>query len=319
MDLVTFSSMIQIKRTKTIHLFAILYIVIQACLRTANALSIPSSFPFQNTPTTRLTKYNHDTFETWVNMRVGLSSSDSVFWTGEGQLHESPSGKVLANFDGFDVSKGIRISEDHVRQFSRKIFWFRDPDTNELLTEYNGKPVKPIKYDWQVFDYKRGTFENGMIGDDPGMTPIIPTIVRGPRKTPCFPVMPRYAGSNLMLFQVPLFIDIQTSQGKYQAWEFYDYTVDMIDNIGSNYQRPPTVAWSRQGGNPPFVEDGESGVMHFHGQRVNKFEELPEHMQRLVEKEYNLFRAPPFDMAEVNLLEEKMMNKMMAVATNGSS
>merc|ERR1719203_1937386 len=59
--------------------------------------------------------------------------------------------------------------------------------------------------------------------------------------------------------------------------------------------------------------------MHFHGQRVNKFEELPEHMQRLVEKEFNLFRAPPFDMAEVNLLEEKMMNKMMAVATNGSS
>ena len=173
--------------------------------------------------------------------------------------------------------------------------------TNELLTEFQGKPVMPIKYDWQVFDLKRGVNEN-----DPSMVPILPSVVKGPRSVPCMPVTPRYAGKHVILYQAPLFIDIQTPQGgRYQAWEFYDYTLDTTHDIN----RPPSLSWSRQGSSPPFVEDG-NGVMHFLGHRLTRFEDLPEHIVRLVEEDYSLFRAPPVDMGEVLRLEEELMISM---------
>lgn len=268
------------------------------------------------------TKHNHDTFESFVTMRTGIDlsnhlpasstegpspgSSEAVYWVGEGQLYESPSGKIIANIEGFDVSKGVFMDQNHIRQFSRKIFWFRDPNTNELLTEYNGLPVKPIKYDWQVFDLKRGYNPT-----DPSMAPILPSVVKGPRSVPCMPITPRYAGSDVIHYQCPLFIDIETPKGAYQAWEIYDYTLDLTHDAN----RPPSLSWSRQGSNPPFIQGGK-GVMHFLGHRLNSFEELPDRMRTLVEEEYSLFRDPPVDMEEVHQLEAEMMARM---ASNGNA
>lgn len=240
-------------------------------------------------------------------------SSDVVFWMGEGHLYESPSGNVIAKVEGFDASRGIYMSDHHIRQFSRKIFWFRDPETNELIKEYKGKPVRPIRYDWQVFDFKRGTSsDNG----DPSMVPILPTVLKGPRSVPCMPVTPRYAGKDVILFQCPLFINVETANGPYQAWEIYDYTLDLSHDV---VNRPPSLSWSRQGSNPPFLEDG-NGVMHFLGHRYDRFEDLPQHIKDLVnddEEDYGLFRAPPLNMEEIHLLEAKMLSsKKLSLITN---
>jgi len=315
-------------------------------IRTVDALAIPG--PQRKI----LTKHNHDTFETFVTMRTGIDMSTTnhddddhnnvatngdgtingnnnskstklAFWTGQGQLHSAPSGKVLANIDGFDVSKAIRISDDIVRQFSRKIFWFRDPITNEVMTEFNGKPVRPIKYDWQVFDYKRGMakplplpFSTGTDEYDPGLAPINPSIVKsvGSRTVPCMPITPRYAGRDTLLYQMPLFIDIQTSKVSYQAWEVYDYTIDVADCINcTNKGKPPSVSWTRQGDTAPFCENGD-GVMHFLGHKVDKFEDLPRHMREMVEQseDYEMFKAPPVDMEEVLELEAEFVANMKA-------
>ena len=80
-----------------------------------------------STPNPKSSPSTFDTFDTFIEMRTGFGqgngSSEEVYWMGEGQLYDSPSGKILANVDGFDVSRGIEIADGHVRQFSRKIFF----------------------------------------------------------------------------------------------------------------------------------------------------------------------------------------------------
>jgi len=238
-----------------------------------------------------------DTFDAFVEMRTGLGTgngaNDMVFWTGEGQLYDSPSGEILANVDGFDVSRGVKMDDGSVRQFSRKIFWFRDPKTNEIMKEFNGKAVKPIKYDWQVFDYNRG--ENK---DDPAMATILPSVLKGPRLVPCMPIVPKYAGSEQVMYECPLFIDIEG----YQAWEFYVY----CSGTAFDENRPASASWSRQGPTPPF--DDKCGVMHFISHRLTSFEDLPERSRILVEEEFPLYKEAPLDMKEVERLESALVN-----------
>eukprot|EP00591_Stephanopyxis_turris_P011417 CAMPEP_0195528290 /NCGR_PEP_ID=MMETSP0794_2-20130614/30369_1 /TAXON_ID=515487 /ORGANISM="Stephanopyxis turris, Strain CCMP 815" /LENGTH=299 /DNA_ID=CAMNT_0040659407 /DNA_START=603 /DNA_END=1502 /DNA_ORIENTATION=- len=293
-------------------------------MRTGIDMNITSSDEEHNVATNGDNKINGD----------HAFPSKTVFWTGQGQLYSAPSGKVLANIDGFDVCKAVRVSDDIVRQFSRKIFWFRDPNTNEIMTEFNGKPVRPIKYDFQVFDYKRGMAKplpmplspssavpqsKSLDWDDeydPGLVPINPSIVKsmGSRTVPCMPITTRYAGKGTLLYQMPLFIDIQTSKVSYQAWEFYDYTTDVTDC--ANEDKPPSISWSRQGDTPPFCHNGD-GVMHFLGHRVNNFEDLPRHLRELVENEdYEMFKNPPVDMEEVLELEAEFAAKMKARKTH---
>ena len=274
-------------------------------------------------------KHTHDTFETFVNMRTGIDMItntdktalaehtepkpvESAFWIGIGQLFSAPSGEPLATIEGFDVSSAVRINKDTVRQFSRKIFWYRDIQTNELITEFQGKPVRPIKYDWQVFDYKRGT-ANPIHPLHSEKTTIHPSIVSSMGSTsgavPCMAITPKYAGSNILTYQFPLFIDIQTEKISYRAWEIYDYTVPLGDSHDGNL--PPSICWTRQGDAAPFCVNGE-GVMHITGHRVKTFEDLPLSIRELVEgnDEYRLFKNPPGDMQEVSELEAEFQEKI---------
>jgi hypothetical protein len=124
---------------------------------------------------------------------------------------------------------------------------------------------------------------------------------------------------NTLLFQAPVFCDLElpvastnntinntttnASRRRYQAWEFYDYNVDRLG------QRPPTAVWCRQGVQPPFVVDENAahrGVLRFVGSRVDQFAQLPESIQEFIvsnEQEYGLFRRPPKNMQEIQLLE----------------
>ena len=38
-------------------------------------------------------------------------------------------------------------------QLSRKVFFFKDPDTDEMLTHFMGIPVEPIIYHYQLVSY----------------------------------------------------------------------------------------------------------------------------------------------------------------------
>lgn len=239
-----------------------------------------------------------DPFETFVQMRTGSASgpgsspSGHVYWVGSGTLYEAYSGKELARFEGFDVAKGVRIGPDTVRQLSRKVFWFRDPHTGEVMTEHEGKPVRPIVYDSQVIDYHRGT--NG--SDD--ITYTVQNSSRDLHDLPKMKITSSTIGKN-MLINVPVFVDINIPNvGRYKAWEFYDYNVDPSFSPDC----PPSAVWCRQGSMPPFNTDGNS-VMRFTGHRLDSFDELPKSMKEMVETNFPLFRSPPEDECEIGKLK----------------
>jgi len=233
-----------------------------------------------------------DLFETFAMMRLGLgvgagSNKDGVFWVGEGALYEAYTGKILAKFEGFDIGKGVRLSNNHMRQLSRKIFWFRDPSTGEIMEEFNGMPVKPIIYDSQMIDYHKDV--------DGSITYSVEASSRPLEDLPKSKITSRMAGPKQMMINVPVFIDIPISQDKrYQAWEFYDYSFDPTFPV----DRPATAVWTRQGAVPPFIMDSKA-VMKFTGYRVDSFDELPERMRLEVERAYPHFKEPPRDEEEV--------------------
>ena len=239
----------------------------------------------------------HDPFEIWGKMRLGLgtgpgsASSDGVFWVGGGSLYEAYSGKQLAIFEGFDIGKGIQLSDTHIRQLSRKIFWFRDPDTMEIMTEFEGKPVKPIIYDCQMIDYHKGT--------DGSITYSVEASLRLLKdQLPKLKITSQMAGPHQMMTNVPVFLDIPIAEerggGRYQAWEFYDYNFDPT----FPEDRPPTAVWCRQGSVPPFNMDSKA-VLRFSGYRVDRYEDIPQRMRMEVERSYPHFKTPPKDEKEV--------------------
>lgn len=229
-------------------------------------------------------------------MRLGLgtgpgSNSDGVFWVGGGQLLEAYSGKTLATFEGFDVGKGVQLSDNHIRQLSRKIFWFRDPITGEIMTEYNGKQVRPIVYDCQMIDYHKS--KDGSITYSVGASSRLLKDA-----LPKMKITSEMAGPHQMMMNIPVFIDIPVPEerggGRYRAWEFYDYNVD--PSFPSN--RPATAVWCRQGSVPPFSLNSEA-VLKFSGHRVDYYDELPERMRMEVERAYPHFKRPPRDEKEI--------------------
>merc|ERR1712232_310431 len=216
---------------------------------------------------------------------------------------------MLARVEGVETSHAVRLENGLVRILSRKLVWFLDPVTNEIMDEFEGKAISPIRYDAQVFDMEQGRIDE----KDVSLSPILPYVVRSKRLVPCMPITPRWGGcKDVLMFQVPLFIDIEipinipAGEGgsepaltnktrRYQAWEFYDYCLNV------HHENPPILSWMRQGSTPPFCMDS-SGVMHARGHRVESFEELPQSTQDYVNQNYPLFRGPPQSMEEVDRL-----------------
>lgn len=243
---------------------------------------------------------DHDPFEVWAKTRLGLgtgpgSNSNSVFWVGEGALYEAYTGRILAIFEGFDVGRGVQLDDNHIRQISRKIFWFRDPATGEIMTEYEGEAVQPIVYGGQMIDYRKSE-------EDGSITYSVEASKRSLKDAlPEMKVTSRMAGPHQMMINIPVFVDIPIAEerggGRYRAWEFYDFGVDPSFPL----DRPPTVSWSRQGSVPPFTDkmNSQEAVLKFSGYRVESYEELPDRMRMEVERAYPLFIGAPRDEKEV--------------------
>ena len=229
--------------------------------------------------------FDEAAFRQFTSARAG--DGQPVYWYSTGELRSYPDGRLLALVEGFDTARTMADPERPGGriQLSRKIYIYRDPATGVVLRAFNGRPVAPIAYPYQLIRYWREgdrlrTHVTQGAGD------------RVQRIGPGGNATARRQGDTLMV-TAPLYLDMPMPDGRrYQAFENYDFFFTGPSGL--------RLSWLRYG------EDaltGQPSIMHMVGWRVERFADLPEGMRRFVETEAPLWKAPPVDLADIARLQ----------------
>jgi len=233
-------------------------------------------------------KFTPELFREFTEMRVG--AGEPVYWYCVGEIYEYPGGKLLAKVEGVDTARRIKSESNATRvlQLSRKIFFYRDAATNEVLKTYNGQNVEPIAYPYQQITYelKDGKMEASVVqGKQPRIQRITSTAENRVRRF-----------GDLTIFSAPLFLNF----GSYQAYENYDFLVQpRAAKNAPRYQ----LSWNRRGALPPFFGGGDS-VFQLVSHRVDKYSDLPATLRDVLEREARMWMNPPRDLKEIEELQK---------------
>jgi hypothetical protein len=236
-------------------------------------------------------RFDQSSFEQFVTMRVGTGAP--VYWYCVGELYSYPTGKLLAKIEGVDTARLYKAESraGSVTQISRKIFLYRDPATNAIMRSFNGQPVTHIEYPYQLIRYELrdgemvSFVEQGSGSRLQKIGPVHGMSVRRMNKS--------------LIFSAPLFLNLETPRGKYEAFENYDFLVQTAGATPQQYQ----LTWNRFGDLPPFMGGGKS-IMQLVSHRVDSYSLLPASFREYLEKEAPLWKQPPKDLQEIRQLQQ---------------
>ena len=234
--------------------------------------------------------FDEELFEVFLNARVG--TGEPVYWYSIGEVWSYPDGELLAMMEGVDTARLVRDETDPntAYQLSRKTFVYRDPETNEIFREVDGKKATHIKYPYQYITYK-------LDGDQ-----LLTSVEQGSgvrlRKMGPMDTMVAQRLGDVAQYSAPLVLNFETPRGKYEAFEHYDF---FIQPEGS--AQPNQLSWLRYGDLPPFLGPGRA-MIHLVGWRVDSFDELPETIKVWVENEAQLWLEPPKNLEEIRALQQ---------------
>ncbi len=228
-------------------------------------------------------------FDLWAKMRTGTGSP--VYWYSVGTLKSYPDGKLLARVEGYDTARSARPTPGVVQQFNRKIYIYRDPVTNAVITTSGGKPVEPVAYPYQFITYTlKGDGLETMVEQGKGR--------RIQRIGPGRDIAVRRIGATAV-FTAPVYLDLPLPDGaRYQAFENYDFFAPMPHRGGAANQ----LSWVRYGDAPGFAGGGKS-IMHLVTWRIDRYADVPQTMRDYIEASAPLWKAPPADLAEIRRLQ----------------
>jgi len=234
-------------------------------------------------------------YDTWVKSRAG--TGEPVYWYSVGTLREFPGGELIYKLEGYDISRAKRVSDTLTEQYSRKIYIYRDAQTNEVVKQVGDTKVEPIAYPYQFITYEYKTDRD---------EPYLQTFVeqgRAPRIQRIGPgagMTVRQIG-DLELYTAPLFLDfpIPGTDRRYQTFENYDFIIPQ-DQV-----RPAMITFMRYGPLPTWAQkDGRTmGAMHMTTWRLTDYEDVPETLRNYVEAEAPLWMDPPRDLADIRYLQ----------------
>jgi len=231
-------------------------------------------------------------FNAFVDARTG--TGEPVYWYSVGTLRAFPSGELLANVEGYDTSLSDRPDPltPLARQFSRKIYIYRDAETNEVLRERNGLAVTPVAYPYQFITYAlNGDRLQTFVEQGAG--------ARVQRIGPGDTMQVRTIG-DAYVFTAPLFLDFPGAGGasRYQAFENYDFFIQAPGGASN----PNQLSWVRYGDAPPWAGGGPA-IMHLVTWRIDAYDDVPRTLRDYIETDAPLWRAPPEDIDDIRRLQ----------------
>lgn len=242
-------------------------------------------------PTAAAGDFDRGSFARFAEMRTG--TGEPVYWYTIGTVFSYPDGAALFRMEGVDTARRLPGgTPTRVEQASRKVFFYRDVVTNEILREVDGKPADPIAYPYQYITYE---LDSGSI---------VTFVEQGSgarvqRIGPVDNITLRRVGETLV-FSAPLFLDFPAGNTRYQAFENYDFFIHPED---SGLSVPNQLSWVRYGDRPPFAGPGNA-IIHLVSWRVDSYQALPASMREYLESDAPLWQAPPRDLAEIRKLQE---------------
>lgn len=232
-------------------------------------------------------KFTPALFKEFTEMRIG--TGEPIYWYCIGEIYEYPSGKMVARVEGIDTARYIKSESTATKalQLSRKIFFYRDVQTNEVLREVNGMKAEPIAYPYQQITYElKGDKMTTQVIQ--GKAPRVQKIEGGNM------IVREFNG--LIMFSAPLFLNFPN----YKAYENYDFFIQPKGVKGiPRYQ----LSWNRRGDLPPFLGGGDS-VFQLASYRIDKYSDLPKTMRDVLEKDARMWMNPPKDLAEIAELQK---------------
>lgn len=247
--------------------------------------------------------WTQDRFNTWVEARAGapeeVGEGDPVYWYSIGTLRAFPGGELLYKLEGYDIANARRVSDTKAEQYSRKIYIYRDAETNDVVREVDGETVDPIAYPYQFITYELKKSDNG--------EPYLETFVEQgehPRVQKIGPgrdMTVRQVGE-VNLYTAPLFLDfpIPGTDQRYQTFENYDFVIPDEAEDG-----PGMITFMRYGPLPKFAQKNgiTMGAMHMQTWRIDNYEDVPQSLRDYVEAEAPLWTEPPADLNAIKLLQ----------------
>lgn len=229
----------------------------------------------------------------WADGRAGTGKP--VHWIADGGVYEYPSGKKLFGMIGFDSSTIIWPENEDGKaiHLTRKTFAYTDPETGEVIKEYNGNKVEPIAYPYQMITYR---FENDRIYGD-----VEQGVGERIQKIKSEDGIPYRKLGSTYIFNASVFLDFPLpSGGQYQAWENYDFFFHPEGSVDEPHQ----MSWQRYGALPRWSGMDGKAIIHLHSWRVESQDEFPKQILDWAKAEKPQWLNPPADMAEIRALQK---------------
>ncbi|KAL2644744.1 hypothetical protein R1flu_012331 [Riccia fluitans] len=197
-------------------------------------------------------------FQRWVSLRTG-SNGRIVFWHSKGKLYDYLTGESLVNVEAVDVTRGVSLGPDVMHQLSERIFLFRDRDSNQVMTEFKGVPVSPIRHSFSHTWNASQTFTKITkgAGNKYESLKVNVSAIRQPND------------KTKMSFNCRISLTVDINQGKFQWHEIGDYN---FKEENADRQDIHHCSMLYMGAIPPL---SHIAVMHLSGWRVDDINLLP--------------------------------------------
>jgi hypothetical protein len=237
-------------------------------------------------------------FELFAEARFGPPDGKPRYWYGKGPVRDPQTGKTIYIFEYYDTVRHIIDPKNPNKRYGivRKLDLFRDKDTGALLETFEGRPVKPWVFPYQLLELE---FKDGKM---------LLTVTQGAGE---FVRTHKFPESNIERFgdfwHVTFPGHFKTRRAEIPDRYSTSTMTSLFIGCEANCGAYPRYQWNQSGVStlaPWAGGDGTKlGYMAMSGARFEKYEELPKGVRETIEKHFPGFREPAKDLDEVRALQ----------------